>query len=229
MAPGRRRRFAWIVPLGTLLAGCAGGGDGPRAIVKTAETSGAPGTVGLLWPQVEPGAADGRGLWPGRRKYMASELGAIVHVQARDRAATLAGPVWKDLAADAAAKARVALLGASVHREYSLNGVIPVNRANELGRAAGVPACLLLSVMKFGPSAEKLELRSIGGLVKPAATAEPAKSWINCGVVAVLFRTPGGQVLWEAGFLASLPAETHTQEQAAEQCVAGLFAAWPWK
>lgn len=227
MASPAPRRIA--VLLLAALAGCAGPGDVTRAIVKTADGGARPAIVGLLYPQVEPGSADGRGEWPKGRKFMSSEIAAVVYVQVRGQPGGPAAPPWKDFSVEAEGKARISLLGASIHREYSLNGGIPAGRANELGRAANAPACLLVSIVKFGPSATQLELKSLAGLIKPAATTDPAKAWINCGVVAVAFRTPGGQVLWEAGYLASLPADANTQEQAAARCVEELFKTYPWR
>ncbi len=212
-----------------VLGGCTGAGAETRAIVKTADAGSRPAVVGLLYPHVEAGASKGKGRWPGGRKLMASEVDAIVYVQVRGQLEEHSEPEFRDLSADGPLKSRAALLGASIHREYSLNGAIPVSRANELGRAVSVPACLLVSVIKFGPSDTKLELRSLAGLVKPAAGAPPAPGWINCGVVAVAFKTPGGQVLWEAGHLASLPVDTGTQEQAVQRCIEALFATWPWR
>jgi hypothetical protein len=166
---------------------------------------------------------------------MASEVAAVVHVRMLEEMESRCAPEWKDLAAEKKAKERMALLSSVIHRDWSLSGQITVRLAGELGRASGQEACLLVSVTRFGPSPSKLELRSLSGVVKAAPSAEPAKSWINCGVKLVAFRTPGGQVLWEAGGLASLPVTGPgpagpgaTQEAAVARVVADLMGAFPW-
>lgn len=224
-----------LVPAALLLlcaaGGCGGARVAPGVFANRPDSGAAPRHLGLLYPQVEAGAVGREGAWPQDRTFMASEIAAVVHVRMVEEMQRHCARDWKDLAQEKTAKERMALLSSVIHRDYSLSGMITVRIANELGRASGQDACLTVSVTRFGPSPEKLELRSMSGVVKPVKSPEPAGSWINCGVKLVVFRTPGGQVLWEAAGLASLPvgAEGSTQEAAAARVVADLMAAFPWR
>jgi hypothetical protein len=220
------------------LSGCGGARVKPGVIAHAADTGRMPRTLGLLYPGVETGSVGRDAEWPDGRTFMGSEIAAVVHVRMLVELGERCRPVWKDLAAEPKSKERLALLGTVLHRDWSLTGQVTPRVANELGRVSGQDACMLVSVIRFGPSPSKLELRSLSGVIKPVSSPEPAKGWINCGVKVVVFRTPGGQVLWEAGGLASLPLpppgvnaaalETPTQEAAVARCVADLMSAFPW-
>ncbi|MEK7476451.1 MAG: hypothetical protein AAB152_12580 [Candidatus Coatesbacteria bacterium] len=240
MSPGDEfPRPRKLIPVTILLflvtGGCGGARVAPGVFATAHDTGTPPRHLGLLFPQVEAGAAGRVGAWPGGRAFMASEVAAVVHVRMLEEMERRCAPDWKDLAAEKKAKERMALLSSVIHRDWSLSGQITVRLAGELGRASGQDACLLVSVTRFGPSPSKLELKSLSGVIKPGTTGETAASWINCGVKLVVFRTPGGQVLWEAGGLASLPVTGPgpdgvgtTQEAAVARVVADLMRAFPW-
>jgi len=224
-------RFPPAAVLAVVLAGCAGAGRvKPGVFVNAADTGKVPRSIGLFFPQVESGSVGREGEWPNGRTFMASEVAAVVHVRMLAGMEAGCRPAWEDLMAEKKTKERVALLGSVIHRDYSLTGMITQRVANELGRVGGKDACLIVSITRFGPSPEKLELRSLSGVVKPVPSPDPAKSWINCGVKLVVFKTPGGQILWEAGALVSEPVGGEaTQESVAARCVADLMKAFPWR
>jgi len=217
--------------LAAILAGCGGPRTKSGVFANAVDTGRVPRSIGLFFPQVESGAVGREGEWPNGRKFMASELAAVVHVRMLAEMEAGCRPPWKDLmAGEKGGKERIALLGSVLFRDYSLTGIITQRVANELGRVSGEDACLIVSITRFGPSPSKLELRSLAGVVKPVSSPDPAKSWINCGVKLVVFKTPGGMILWEAGALVSEPVGGEaTQESVAAQCAAELMGAFPWR
>lgn len=218
-------RRAALLLAAALAAGCAG--TAPEGVLtRGGGGSVRPKTIGLLYPQVEPGAVGTTGTWPGGRRFMGSEMGAVVHVAARGALDRVSRIPVTDLSAQAPVRERVALLTTAIMREYSLNGRVPPPLANELGRVTHLDAALLVSITRFGPSERQLVLRSVAG---DARASGPAGGWINCGVACAVVRTPGGELLWEGSAVESLPAADHTQEAAAQGCVTRLLAAFPWR
>ncbi len=219
-------RWAALLALAGWLAACAGAG--PAGVLTRGGSGAKPRSLGLLYPQIEAGALMVRGEWPGGRRFMGSEILAVVHAAIRGNFNSHAAPEWRDLAEEKTGRERIALLTTAMLREYTLNGTIPVRLANELGRVAHVDAVVLVSIARFGPSDRQMVLHSLAGDARPTGAAG-AGSWINCGVVCAVVKTPGGQLLWEGGALESVPSTAGTTEAAAQSCVTRLMSAFPWR